>query len=161
MSTSCIGTLRAFPSLTLRLLCPLPGAWGSSDELGDEGGMWIHLSCAIITGTVVTDSTLALSQMAHFSSLQRLRSDPALRSPSLPHRRVPSYRSGLCPPCHPSITRRPIQPELVLSGISGGILQRDLGQSVGIPFPLRLPALAALPLLLIVRGAPGGQWAIQ
>lgn len=52
-------------------------------------------------------------------------------------------------------------PELVRSGISGGIQQRDLGQSFSIPFPLWLPAPAALPLLVIVRGVLGRQWAIQ
>lgn len=89
-------------------------------------------------------------------------SEQARRAPSLSCRRAPSYRSSLRPLPHPSIV--PVgasAPELVPSGISRGILQRDLGQSSGSPFPLRPPALAALPLLLIVRGALGGQWAIQ
>lgn len=78
------------------------------------------------------------------------------------HREQPSpigqASSRLLTPALPSL---PIRPELVLSGISGGIQQRDLGQSFSVPFPLWPPALAALPLLVIVRGVPGRQWAIQ
>lgn len=42
--------------------------------------------------------------LVHFSALQRSAFRPSPKSPSLPHRRVPSYRSSLCPPPHPSIT---------------------------------------------------------
>lgn len=99
---------------------------------------------------------------AHFSRLQR---PGVLWSPQITvsrHEEQPfpigQTSTRLLTPASPSL---PIRPELVLSGISGGIQQRDLGQSFSAPFPLWPPALAALPLLVIVRGVPGRQWAIQ
>lgn len=69
-------------------------------------------SHATIAGIMVTapltpytrpllDSTFQLSAEARGS-------DEAIESPSLPRRKVPSYRSSLRPPPHPSIT--PVSP---------------------------------------------------
>lgn len=100
--------------------------------------------------------------MALFSSPQRpaVLTKPADHPPRLaedfpPIGQVPARPLTPASPC------LPIRLELVQSGISGGILQRDLGQSPGIPVPLQPPTLAALPLLAIVRGSPGVQWVIQ
>lgn len=100
LSSSCTGTLPSIPSWLLSSLsvaCPLP------DELGDEGGLWTHLSCQRSWPCGHTPHWTSIRQ--HSSALCRgLPLDPALKSPSPPHRRVPSYRSSLCPPPHPSIT---------------------------------------------------------
>lgn len=145
--------------ITLPVTCALHG------DLHDEECMRQCISYATVAGIVATGllacHTGPLSHRHILAVCRGLRCCGALKSLSLPWRTALSYRSSFHPPPHPSIT----QSAHPAGAGTEWYLWRNPAEGPGpklrVPFPLWPPALAALPLLVIVRGVLGRQWAIQ